>query len=163
MLIARSDSAGTSSSTGSLTTIALAGTAMDGCPRNIRGRSEVGSMSAAVVRRAMCAPPISNGWSPKVFEILTLIFVPPALVCTMRRRLWFRKFWRLPGRNGCGAVAQVPIHFLPTGLTSALAGFCAIAGMDSSPMRVQITVFAISLPMGPATQKCLAGMNTLDG
>src|SRR5437016_10146630 len=67
-------------------------------------------MPAAAVRRTMCAPPISNGWSPKVFEILILTFVPPALVCTMRRRLWFLKRWRLPGMNGCGAVAHVPIH-----------------------------------------------------
>src|SRR5437773_5125296 len=59
-------------------------------------------MPAAAVRRTMCAPPISNGWSPKVFEILILTFVPPALVCTMRRRLWFLKLWRLPGMNGCG-------------------------------------------------------------
>ena len=123
-------------------------------------------MSAAAVRRAMCAPPISNGWSPKVFEILILTFVPPALVCTMRRRLWFLKRWRLPGMNGCGAVAHVPIHRLPwastacEGLTAGfLAGFCAIVGMDSSPMRVQVMVFAISLFMGPAPQKCLAGTN----
>jgi hypothetical protein len=116
-------------------------------------------MAAAEVRRAMCAPPISNGWSPKVFEILILTFVPPALVCTMRRRLWFRKLWRLPGMNGCGTVAHVPIHRLPwartdcAGLTAAFfAGFCAIVAMDSSPMRVQVTVFAISLFMDPAPQ-----------
>src|SRR5438552_2756888 len=83
-------------------------------------------MSAAAVRRAMCAPPISNGWSPKVFEILILTFVPPALVCTMRRRLWFLKRWRLPGMNGCGAVAHVPIHRLPWASTACeglIAGF----------------------------------------
>jgi hypothetical protein len=38
-----------------------------------------------------------------------------------------------------------------------VAGFCAIAGMDNSPIRVQVTVFAISLFMGPAPQKCLVG------
>src|ERR1700738_468179 len=125
-------------------------------------------MSAAEVRRAMCAPPISNGWSPKVFEILILTFVPPALVCTMRRRLWFRQLWRLPGMNGWGAVAPPPNHRLSwastvcEGLTAGfLAGFCAIVGIDSSPMRVQVTVFAISLFMGPAPQKCLAGTNIL--
>ena len=71
-----------------------------------------------------------------------------------------------PGMNGCGAVAHVPIHRLPWASTACvgliagfLAAFCAIVGMDSSPMRVQVMVFAISLFMGPAPQKCLAGTN----
>jgi hypothetical protein len=36
-----------------------------------------------------------------------------------------------------------------------VAEFCAIAGMDSSPMRV--TVFTNDLFMAPAPQKCLVG------
>src|ERR1700739_3025045 len=97
----------------------------------------------------MCALPISNGWSPKVLEILILTFVPPALVCTMSRRVWFRKLWACPGREGCGAVAHVPIHRLPV-------GFCAIASTDSSPMRPQVRVLANGLFMAPASQECLA-------
>ncbi len=67
-------------------------------------------MSAPAVRRARCALPIRNGSSPKVFETLILTLFPPALVCTMRRRVWLRKDWTLPGMAACGAVAQVPIQ-----------------------------------------------------
>ena len=78
--------------------------------------------------------------------------------------------------NGCGAVAQVPIHCSPSPLTSTLdavaglgerleiesatlsvgfvAGFCAIAGTESSTIRV----FAIILFMHPTPQKFLANL-----
>src|SRR5205807_8255290 len=112
-------------------------------------------MPAAAVRRTMCAPPISNGWSPKVFEILILTFVPPALVCTMRRRLWFLKRWRLPGMNGCGAVAHVPIDRLPWASSACevliavfFAAFCAIVGMDIISMSVKVMVLEIIFIMG---------------
>jgi hypothetical protein len=46
-----------------------------------------------------------------------------------------------------------------------VAGFCAIVGMDSRPIRVQVTAFANSLFMGAAPQQFLAGTNimTVDG
>jgi hypothetical protein len=49
--------------------------------------------------------------------------------------------------------------------TGLETGFCAIVGLDSSPIRVQVTMFAIRLFMGPAPQQCLAGTNimTVDG
>src|SRR5207302_944856 len=96
-LMARSPSAGTSSSTGSLSTRECRGMVVDAFPLNFRVRSEAGSISAASVRRAMCAPPMSKGWSPNVLEILIVTFLPPALTCTMRRRVWFRKIWACPG------------------------------------------------------------------
>jgi hypothetical protein len=95
----------------------------------------------------MCAAPISNGWSPKVFEILILTFVPPAEVCTMSRRVWFRKLSGCLGEGGCGAVAHVPIHCLP--LVS-----CPVARMESNPTRAQVTLFEISLFMVFTEMSC---------
>ena len=109
-LIARSDSAGTSRSTGSLTTMDRADTVVDARPRNIRVRSDAGSMSASAVRRAICARPTTNGWSPNAFDSWILSVLPPALVCTIRRSVWFRNVWALAGRAGWAAVAQVPIQ-----------------------------------------------------
>jgi hypothetical protein len=67
-----------------------AGTVADDCPRNNRIRSDAGSIPAAALRRAICALPILNGCSPKVFDSLILNFFPLALVCTTKRRVWFR-------------------------------------------------------------------------
>ena len=71
--------------------------------------------------------------------------------------------------NGCGAVAHVPIHRLPWASTACegliagfLAAFCAIVGMDSSPMRVQVMVFAISLFMGRLRRNDLLARTYLD-
>jgi len=73
--------------------------------------------------------------------------------------------------DGCGAAAQVPIHFSSFRWVSALevdceelstdfaSGFCAITGMDNSPMSVQVMALVISLLMGLAPQKYLAGTN----
>src|SRR5438270_8390805 len=47
-----------------------------------------------------------------MFEILILTLFPPALVCTIRRRVWFRYLWTLPGIGGCGDAAHVPTHSL---------------------------------------------------
>src|SRR5258707_8876073 len=70
-------------------------------------------------------------------------------MCTIRRRVWFRKLLTCPGSGGCGAVAHVPIHCLPL-------GFCAVASNDNSPMRTHV---ANSLFMAHSPQKCLADMN----
>src|SRR5215471_18718549 len=48
-----------------------------------------------------------------MFESLTLTFVPPTLVCAMRRRLWLRNVCARLGAAGCGADAHVPIHCCP--------------------------------------------------
>lgn len=37
----------------------------------------------------------------------------PALVCAIRRKVWFWKLWTDPGRGGWGDVAHVPIHSVP--------------------------------------------------
>jgi hypothetical protein len=58
----------------------------------------------------MWALPITNGCSPKVFDNLTLNFFPPALICTTKRRVWFRNVWAFVGSAGCAAVAHVPIQ-----------------------------------------------------
>src|SRR5215472_12826288 len=85
-----------------------------------------GRLSAPSVLRATCAPPMSNGWSPKVLEILILSVRPPALTCTMRRRVWCRKVWACPGMAACGAVAHVPIQCWPSRRTPRCsAGECA--------------------------------------
>jgi hypothetical protein len=87
-LTARSESAGTSRSTGSLSTVAPAAMFTVERPRNASARSDAGSVSASLRRRAMRAPPITSGRSPNVFESLILMRRPPALVCTIRRTLW---------------------------------------------------------------------------
>src|SRR5207248_211549 len=78
--------------------------------------------------------------------------VPEALETPWHEWLW-----------GCRPRSDPPFavgKHCPRGLIAGfLAAFCAIVGMDSSPMRVQVMVFAISLFMGPAPQKCLAGTN----
>jgi hypothetical protein len=75
----------------------------------------------------MCAPPIFNGPSPNVFEILILTLVPPALVRTTRRTVWLRKVRSVPGNDGCGAVAHVPIH---------RRSFCSMLTLDAIAGRV---------------------------
>jgi hypothetical protein len=87
MLTAKSDNAGTSSATGSLIAIDRAGTVVNDRLRKVRVLSEPGSMFAPSVRLAMCAPPIAKGSSPKVLEILIRTAFPPALVCTITRRV----------------------------------------------------------------------------
>src|SRR5215510_6492860 len=48
-----------------------------------------------------------------MFESLILTFVPPTLVCTMRRRLWLLNVCARLGAAGCGADAHVPTHCRP--------------------------------------------------
>src|ERR1700756_5186357 len=73
-------------------------------------------------------------------------------MCTIRRRVWFRKFLTCPGSGGCGAVAHVPIHCFPL-------GFCAVASNDNSPMRTHVNEFTNSLFITNSPQKCLADTN----
>lgn len=153
-LTARSDRAGTSQTTGSLTTIDPATTVVDDLPSNFKVRSFFGSMFAASVRRAMCALPITDGSSPKVFEILIRTLLPPALLCTISRRVWLWKLVTCPGSGGCGAVAHVAIHCLPL-------GFCAVVSNDNSPMRTHINKVANSLFMVHSPKKCLAATGTV--
>ena len=86
-----------------------------------------------------------------MFEILIRTLVPPVLMCTIRRRVWFWKVLTCPGSGGCGAVAHVPIHCFPL-------GFCAVASNDS-PIRTHVHEFTNSLFITNSPQKYLADTN----
>jgi hypothetical protein len=90
-----------------------AGIVTEAFPRNFKGRSEAGSISAFMVRRAAWARPITRGCSPKVLDIRILNLLPPALTCTIKRTDWFRKVSAVAGSAACAAVDQVPIQWTP--------------------------------------------------
>jgi hypothetical protein len=71
--------------TGSLTIGAPAGIVTDGWPANISAAPEPGAIAESVVRGAMRAAAILNGFVPNSFVKTTLNLEPPRLVWTISR------------------------------------------------------------------------------
>ena len=82
---ARSASAGTVRSTGSLTTIVPGGTTVDGRPPNVSARSEAGTIAAPFARSAMCAAPTFSVGFSSAFASDTRTRLPPRLACAIMR------------------------------------------------------------------------------
>src|ERR1700757_1951024 len=101
------------------------------------------------------------------------------LVCTIKRRVWFWKVWRAFGRNGCAAVAQVPIQRLASRSASALrtgpgtpeAGIAGATSAAKSNAAAQTTLVLKFQGWRAATIRCLflfiatfpLGVTTVDG
>jgi hypothetical protein len=60
----------------------------DDFPANISDFAEFVAIAASLVRTAMCAAPIVNGFVPNAFVNTTLYREPPMLVWTISRKVW---------------------------------------------------------------------------
>jgi hypothetical protein len=121
MLTATSAFAGTVKAAASLTAVAPTATTVDEEPPNVTVRSVLALTLEPEVRWAMWTLRTFRGVLPKTFEIWTLALVPPMLVCT----IWRSVFWLKVVPLLCGDALQVPVQ--PSAATPAGGGALAMA------------------------------------
>ena len=115
---------------------APAGTETEERPPNVNARSDPGTISDSVSRRATRPAPISSGAVPNVLAKTTRICSPPRLVCMTWRKVWLLNRGGAccsPGAcpacgSACDARATVAVAHV---VTRCSAPVCAAGGLTA--------------------------------